>query len=48
MKTLYGSTPPEVEALVLSLGLPKFRAKQILEWLYKKHILSWEVMKSLP
>ncbi|OQA58367.1 MAG: putative dual-specificity RNA methyltransferase RlmN [Candidatus Omnitrophica bacterium ADurb.Bin277] len=48
MKSLYGLTQTEAEALVISLGFPKFRAAQILDWLYKKHILDWDEIKNLP
>jgi 23S rRNA (adenine2503-C2)-methyltransferase len=30
------------------LGEPAFRAKQILEWIYKKRARSWEAMSNLP
>ena len=48
MKALYGSTASEMEALIVSSGFPKFRAAQILDWLYRKHVLAWEEMKNLP
>jgi len=48
MTCLYGSNSSEIEKIIHGLGAPKFRAKQILEWLYKKHALSWEEMKTLP
>jgi 23S rRNA (adenine2503-C2)-methyltransferase len=47
-QSLYGLTPPEIESLVVAAGFPKFRASQILDWLYKKNILSWDEMKNLP
>lgn len=47
-KTLYGLDRDEIEKLILSFGFPKFRAAQILDWLYKKHALAWEEMKNLP
>ncbi len=48
MKTLYGATPDEIEAIVLSEGLPKYRASQLSEWIYHKHILTWSEAKNLP
>lgn len=48
MKFLYGLFPKEAEEIVLRFGFPKFRAKQLLEWLYKKRVLSWDEMKNLP
>lgn len=47
-RSLYGLTPPEIESLVVASGFPKFRASQILDWLYKKNVLSWNEMKNLP
>ncbi len=37
----------ELENLVLELGLPKFRAKQIFDWMYKG-VSNFEEMKNLP
>lgn len=48
MKTLYGSTPDEVETLVLASGLPKYRATQLLGWIYQKNALTWGEVKNLP
>lgn len=36
------------EDLLLSLGEPRFRAGQILEWLYKRRVQRWEDMTNLP
>jgi 23S rRNA (adenine2503-C2)-methyltransferase len=44
---LFGKTPDELKQLVLSHGLPAFRAQQISEWLYKKHVRSIEEMTNL-
>ncbi len=48
MKTLYGSTREEIEALVASINLPKYRAAQILDWVYQKNVLAWEEMRNIP
>jgi 23S rRNA (adenine2503-C2)-methyltransferase len=48
MKTLYGSTPEEIEALVVPLGLPKYRASQLLGWIYQKNALTWDEIRNLP
>src|ERR1051325_5187726 len=47
--------PPLTGETLLSLteklrahGEPAFRAKQILDWLYKKRARSWEEMTNLP
>jgi 23S rRNA (adenine2503-C2)-methyltransferase len=44
---LFGKTLPEIESLVLELGLPKFTARQITDWLYKKPVLSIDEMTNL-
>ena len=48
MKTLYGSTPDELEAIVSETGLPKYRAAQLLDWIYQKNVLVWDEIKNLP
>ena len=48
MKTLYGSTPDEIESLVIAQGLPKYRAAQLLDWIYKKNVLAWDEIRNLP
>jgi 23S rRNA (adenine2503-C2)-methyltransferase len=44
---LFGKTLPEIESLVLELGLPKFTARQITDWLYKKPVSSIDEMTNL-
>lgn len=46
--SVHSLTPDELAALVLELGGQKFRAKQILEWLYAKHAASWDEMTNVP
>ena len=48
MKTLYGLDPEEIEAVVLSCGFPKYRAAQLLDWIYQKNVLVWDEIKNLP
>lgn len=36
-----------LQALVVDLGLPKFRAKQIYDWLYKKSVFDFKAMHNL-
>ena len=48
MKTLYGSTPDEIEAFVITQGLPKYRAVQLLDWIYQKNVLAWDEIRNLP
>ncbi len=44
---LFGKTLEELQELVLELNLPKFTAKQITNWLYKKQISSIDEMSNL-
>lgn len=44
---LFGKTYGEILAIVLELGLPKFTAKQLCDWLYKKEIATIEEMTNL-
>jgi len=46
-KRLFGKTLSELQGLVKELGLPKFTAKQITDWLYKKQISSIDEMTNL-
>jgi 23S rRNA (adenine2503-C2)-methyltransferase len=48
MKTLYGSTPGEIESWALAQSLPKYRAAQLLDWIYKKNVLVWDEIRNLP
>ena len=44
---LFGKTLAELQEVVLELGLPKFTAKQLTDWLYKKQITSIDEMSNL-
>lgn len=44
---LFGKTYEELQTIVLELGLPKFTAKQLCDWLYKKDIASIDEMTNL-
>ncbi|RLC51363.1 MAG: 23S rRNA (adenine(2503)-C(2))-methyltransferase RlmN [Candidatus Cloacimonadota bacterium] len=44
---LFGKTLAQLQGLVLELGLPKFTAKQLSDWLYKKDVTSIEDMSNL-
>lgn len=45
--TLFGKTLSEIQAIVNDLDLPKFTAKQITDWLYKKDITTIDEMSNL-
>ncbi len=47
MDTLLGKTLSELEQIVTELSFPKFTAKQIANWLYKKNINSFDDMSNL-
>lgn len=40
--------PSEVKDLLIKYKQPAYRAKQILEWIYKKNVLSFSDMSNLP
>jgi len=41
-------TFPELEEFVTSLGEPRYRARQLMGWLYHHHVSSFEEMTDLP
>ena len=41
-------SPEELENLIVGMGQPKFRAKQIYEWLWKKGVQQFAEMRNLP
>ncbi|MDC1107358.1 23S rRNA (adenine(2503)-C(2))-methyltransferase RlmN, partial [Prolixibacteraceae bacterium] len=44
---LYGKTLSELQEIVAQHGFPKFTAKQLAEWLYKKDVTSFDQMTNL-
>jgi len=44
---LFGKTLSQLQEIVTGLGMPKFTAKQITDWLYKKDITSIDEMTNL-
>lgn len=46
--SLYGETLETLSATLKEAGHPNFRAKQIMEWLYKQRVDSFEAMSNLP
>ena len=45
---IYGETFDSLTARLLAEGQPAFRARQILDWLYKKRVRTWDEMSNLP
>ena len=46
-ESLFGKTLVELEAIIAQLDIQRFVAKQIADWLYKKHVESIEQMTNL-
>ncbi|WP_420642779.1 23S rRNA (adenine(2503)-C(2))-methyltransferase RlmN [Candidatus Leptofilum sp.] len=46
--SIYDLAFDELTEFLSSLGEPKFRAKQVWEWLYKKHVSEFAEMRNLP
>jgi 23S rRNA (adenine2503-C2)-methyltransferase len=47
-KSLFGMAPEELRAVVAALGLPKYRAAQLAEALYKQRVQSLDQITTLP
>ena len=45
---IVGLNLEELEELVLKLGEPRYRARQLLDWVYKKGIDDFGQMSNLP
>lgn len=48
MINLYGLSEVELESKVVELGQPRFRAKQIVQWIYEKGATDFAQMTNLP
>lgn len=48
MKPIKQCTLAEISDLVKEAGFPAFRAKQLLEWLYRRNIRSYDDISNLP
>lgn len=46
--SLFGETLESLKVQVEEAGFPAFRAKQVMEWLYKKRVDTWDAMSNLP
>ena len=47
-KSLLGESLENFESEILAADLPKYRAKQVFDWIFKKRISDWGSMKNLP
>lgn len=48
LPAIHGETLDSLTAALASAGWPAYRARQVLDWLYKKRAVSWDEMTSLP
>lgn len=48
MINIFGKTLEELTGLTVEWGLPKFRGKQLAEWMYKKSVTDFNDMQNLP
>lgn len=46
--TIYDLTFEQLEARVVELGAPRFRAKQIFDWVYGSKVGVWDEIRNLP
>lgn len=46
--SLFGETLESLKEQVEAAGFKGFRAKQVMEWLYKKRVDQWDAMSNLP
>ncbi|HEY9594556.1 MAG TPA: 23S rRNA (adenine(2503)-C(2))-methyltransferase RlmN, partial [Spirochaetia bacterium] len=47
-ENLFGRTLEGLRAVTEELGLPRFAARQLAEWIYQKGVTSFEAMTNLP
>ena len=48
MINLYELSDTELEQTLITMGQPKFRAKQVVQWVYEKGVHDFEEMTNLP
>lgn len=48
MENLFGKTLQELTEMLVAWGMPKFRGKQLADWMYKKSITDFNAMQNLP
>ena len=48
MTDIKSITSAELEACLKEWGAPAYRAGQVLDWLYKRRVTSWDAMTNLP
>ena len=48
MINLYELSDTQLEHTLITMGQPKFRAKQVVQWVYEKGVHNFEEMTNLP
>lgn len=48
MINIFGKTLAEITELLTEWGLPKFRGKQLADWMYRKSVTDFNAMHNLP
>ncbi|WP_251440503.1 23S rRNA (adenine(2503)-C(2))-methyltransferase RlmN [Veillonella intestinalis] len=48
MIELLGKNLTELQTIIVEAGFPKFRAKQIMDYIYKRYVFDFEAMQQLP
>ena len=48
MQDIRALSLPQIEALFTEWGEPRFRAKQLYEWLWAKGATNWDALTNLP
>ena len=48
MNTIFNYSAQGLQELVMSIGQPKYRTKQLIQWLYKHGVSSYDEMSNLP
>ena len=46
--SLFGLLPEEIAVIIAKYGARSFNAKQLAEWMYAKHVFSYDEMSNLP
>ncbi|MCR5177314.1 MAG: 23S rRNA (adenine(2503)-C(2))-methyltransferase RlmN [Anaerovibrio sp.] len=48
MINIFGQTLPEMTEMLMEWGFPKFRGKQLADWMYGRSVTDFSVMNNLP
>jgi len=48
LHSISGLSSPEIKQLLTKEKIPTYRSKQLIDWIYKKHIFQWQDMSNIP